>query len=117
MSVIATAVQHMLAAGMSHEAIVNAVRAMECEPKPVATQRPERVYFNAKEWDDLRRQVFMRDGYACVYCAADVSAAPQCDHYIPLVLGGGSALDNLRTACKRCNSSKSGKHPEEWLCQ
>ena len=66
------------------------------------------------EWNALRLAIFERDGYKCQYCERDDGQSLHCDHYIPLYLGGTNSLDNLKTACNLCNSSKSGKHPSEW---
>jgi 5-methylcytosine-specific restriction endonuclease McrA len=36
-----------------------------------------------------------------------------CDHLVPVARGGGSGMDNLVTACYRCNSSKANWTVEE----
>lgn len=66
------------------------------------------------EWQVLRSTVFERDGYTCVYCGArDVEL--HCDHVMPASRGGEHSLDNLVTACAKCNRSKHDRTPEEWL--
>lgn len=65
-------------------------------------------------WPELRSAVFKRDGYVCVYCGIDVSAAPQCDHIIPISRGGPNEIDNLATSCRTCNSRKGFRTPDEW---
>ena len=65
------------------------------------------------EWRELRAAVFERDGYVCTYCGVDTDA-PHCDHVMPVSRGGSSALDNLTTACPRCNLSKGSKTVDEW---
>ena len=67
----------------------------------------------ASEWQALRKAVFERDGYRCQYCGKIVES-PQCDHVFPFSRGGRSTMDNLVTACPRCNMSKHAKTPEEW---
>jgi hypothetical protein len=56
-----------------------------------------------------RFAIFKRDSFRCQYCGR---AAPevelQCDHRIPVIQGGGSEPANLVTACRDCNSGKSG---------
>jgi len=55
-----------------------------------------------------RREVFLRDGYACQYCgkhAHDLTI----DHVVPKSKGGAHAWDNLVSACKTCNHRKGGK--------
>lgn len=121
MSVIATAVKHMLAAGVPADAIVAAVSEMEEQitpPKSAAAIRQQRyrrrLGVHQSKWQELRNAVFERDEYRCVYCGADVSDNPQCDHVTPLASGGKSEPDNLVTACKPCNSSKRDLLVEQW---
>lgn len=59
-----------------------------------------------------RREVFARDGWACMYCgraAADLTL----DHVVPRHRGGRHAWDNLVAACKGCNHRKAGRTPDE----
>lgn len=77
------------------------IRRVECEPET---------------WNELRRTVFERDGWQCVYCGSSDNL--EADHIVPLSKGGRSTLDNLSAACKSCNSSKGARLVEEWLsCQ
>jgi 5-methylcytosine-specific restriction endonuclease McrA len=55
--------------------------------------------------------IFKRDGKKCVYCLSPLHLC--IDHVIPLQKGGTDEEDNLATACKGCNSGKSGRTPEE----
>lgn len=64
-------------------------------------------------WPALRIEVFTRDKFVCQYCGDHVDD-PHCDHFIPVILGGTSTLENLRTACPPCNLSKGDQLPEEW---
>lgn len=61
-----------------------------------------------REWRALRKAVFDRDNWKCVYCGNDVTA-PHCDHVIPVTRGGMSDLSNLATACGSCNASKNNR--------
>jgi hypothetical protein len=55
-----------------------------------------------------RFEVFKRDGFTCLYCGAHPPAVIlHCDHIIPVAEGGGNDMDNLTTACERCNLGKS----------
>lgn len=111
-SVIASALKHMLAAGMPADAIVAAVEAMEAEiantprPRSAGAIRTERYRANGggnvPGW--LRQQIFERDGYACVDCGA--TERLECDHIIPVSKGGTSEEDNLQTLCRSCNARK-----------
>lgn len=49
----------------------------------------------------------------CCYCGQPGPSAV--DHYIPLARGGTHTLDNLRPACRSCNSRKGAKLPSEWI--
>jgi 5-methylcytosine-specific restriction endonuclease McrA len=57
------------------------------------------------------KAIIARDGGACIYC---LSTEKVCvDHMVPVVLGGDHKPDNLACACKKCNSGKSGRTPEQ----
>ncbi len=58
----------------------------------------------------VRRLVMIRDGGICRYCGKSASAL---DHLIPHSRGGGETPENLVACCKRCNSRKGGRTPEE----
>jgi 5-methylcytosine-specific restriction endonuclease McrA len=117
---IAVAVKHMIAAGMSPEAIVAAVAEMEAAAQPVRSNgavRQERYRARrlpAREWEPLRLKVFARDGFRCTYCG-DAEGPFECDHVVPTSRGGCNDETNLTTACKPCNASKKDKLVEEWL--
>lgn len=55
----------------------------------------------------VRWYIFKRDGFRCRYCGAmggdDVLVV---DHVNPVARGGRNNLDNLITACERCNQGK-----------
>jgi 5-methylcytosine-specific restriction endonuclease McrA len=53
-------------------------------------------------WQALRKAVFARWGHVCWRCGAYAGTV---DHVVPVILGGGHDLANLRPACGRCNSS------------
>jgi len=38
----------------------------------------------------------------------------ECDHIYPIVLGGSNAIENLATACVKCNRSKGSKTLAQW---
>lgn len=61
----------------------------------------------------FQKEVFERDGYACVYCDSPLNLT--LDHIIPQSRGGSHTPDNLCTACRSCNSSKGARTPEEWM--
>ncbi len=55
-----------------------------------------------------RLAVYLRDGMACVWCAAaaEDGARLTLDHLRPTARGGTNAPTNLVTACFRCNSAR-----------
>lgn len=58
-----------------------------------------------------RQNIFKRDGHKCLYCGATNDLT--LDHVMPKSRGGNSSWTNLATACKKCNSIKGDKTPEE----
>jgi len=52
----------------------------------------------------------------CHWCKDSFNPS-QChvDHVIPLSKGGAHCMSNLAIACAKCNLSKGGKLPDEWL--
>lgn len=59
---------------------------------------------------DLRLAIYLRDGFRCVYCCADLhGAAPtdiSLDHLTCQSDGGSNEPSNLVTACRHCNCSR-----------
>src|ERR1017187_7212079 len=58
----------------------------------------------------LRRQIMMRDRFACHYCGAKKRLSV--DHKIPVSQGGSTEAENLVIACKSCNSKKGSRSYE-----
>ena len=58
-----------------------------------------------------RQNVFKRDGNRCQYCGVPHDLT--LDHVHPKSKGGKTTWDNLITACRRCNSNKGHRTPEE----
>jgi 5-methylcytosine-specific restriction endonuclease McrA len=57
-----------------------------------------------------RRAVFARDEWTCQYCGA---AAENLDHVVPRSKGGLHTWENVVAACRRCNSRKENRAPQE----
>ena len=57
-----------------------------------------------------RRAVFVRDSHECQYCGA---SAENIDHVVPRSRGGLHEWENVVAACRRCNSRKENKTPQE----
>lgn len=57
-----------------------------------------------------RRAVFSRDRNTCQYCG---KGAENLDHVLPRSRGGGHTWENIVAACRRCNTRKGNRTPEE----
>lgn len=57
-----------------------------------------------------RRAVFARDGHRCQYCG---TGAENLDHVVPRSRGGSHTWENVVAACRRCNTRKGDRSPEE----
>jgi 5-methylcytosine-specific restriction endonuclease McrA len=57
-----------------------------------------------------RRAVFIRDEHSCQYCGRP---AENLDHVVPRTQGGSHTWDNVVAACRRCNTRKGGRTPEQ----
>lgn len=61
-----------------------------------------------------------RDGHCCVYCgrtAEQSGAHLHLDHLTPKAAGGSDAVENLRLACRRCNSARQDLPLEAWAAK
>jgi len=65
---------------------------------------------SAEKWTAIRVRILERDDYVCAYCGRKARAV---DHVIPLSRGGLTDARNLVACCKRCNSQKKDRCPEE----
>lgn len=66
------------------------------------------------EWVKLKKIVFHRDRYTCVYCG---DTARQADHVIPRSRGGQDSQSNLVASCQTCNHSKHANDMLTWYRQ
>ena len=57
-----------------------------------------------------RFNLFLRDGFACVYCGCGDELT--FDHVIPRRLGGTTSWENIVAACSTCNLKKGGRSPQ-----
>lgn len=66
-------------------------------------------------WRRIREIVFKRDNYTCCYCGkfCGKKKIRTIDHKLPKSRGGTDSLNNLVTACKRCNVRKGDRTPLE----
>jgi 5-methylcytosine-specific restriction endonuclease McrA len=55
-----------------------------------------------------KRNIFLRDEYACQYCGCEVTeGSATLDHVLPVSKGGKTTWENSATACKPCNYRKA----------
>lgn len=88
-------------------ACLEAMKADVARPEPVADPRREADFYNVRE---NRTKIYERDGYKCQYCQKQLTRfTATLDHITPVSAGGGNEFDNLITACRECNSKKTGK--------
>lgn len=66
-----------------------------------------------KSWEKISKEVFERDNYTCSYCGK-VGGILEIDHIIPISKNGTNHLNNLTTACRKCNRQKKDKTAEEF---
>jgi 5-methylcytosine-specific restriction endonuclease McrA len=58
----------------------------------------------------IRRQIYARDRYTCVYCGRrGRRLLLSIDHVFPVALGGTNDVGNLVTACRACNLTKGAR--------
>jgi 5-methylcytosine-specific restriction endonuclease McrA len=68
-----------------------------------STLRTSEQHYSTQEWLDLLHAC----DYRCLACGATSPLVP--DHVIPLVKGGGNAIDNIQVLCATCNKRKGIK--------
>lgn len=71
----------------------------------------------------LRREIFKRDNYKCVYCGFErgnsspvgvyIGVKLGIDHIIPITKNGATTPENLVTCCSACNNKKGNSTPAE----
>lgn len=72
------------------------------------------IKYFTKQVSVTRTHVFKRDGHRCAYCSNVFDTKHlTVDHVIPKSRNGGYTWDNLVTSCRRCNSKKDDRTPEE----
>lgn len=59
--------------------------------------------------------VFDRDGYRCRYCGKGGGTPLTVDHLVTWESGGPSTMENLVSACRKCNKVRGDLPYEKWL--
>ena len=62
-----------------------------------------------REWERIRREVFIRDGYRCRECGKP--GRLECHHVLELAQGGGNDLGNLKALCRGCHIAAHQRKP------
>jgi len=60
-----------------------------------------------------KKNVLLRDKYACAYCGARGDRTMTVDHIVPRARGGSSTWENLVACCSACNARKRDRTPDE----
>jgi 5-methylcytosine-specific restriction protein A len=86
-------------------------RCSQCRGRSWSHPPPANVYAYGSDWQAVRKQMLVRDGYRCQLRYADicVGRASQVDHIVQPEAGGGSDLANLRAVCLRCHARRMGR--------
>lgn len=59
--------------------------------------------------------VYHRDGYSCRYCGKGGGIPLTVDHLVTWESGGPSTMENLVSACRKCNKVRGELPYSEWL--
>lgn len=80
-------------------------------PMPSVIRLQDYIFVPYKSVLLSRQNIFKRDRQQCQYCGSQRDLT--LDHVLPGSRGGKSSWTNLTTACKKCNSFKGDRTPEE----
>ncbi len=65
--------------------------------------KPGQANLTGQEWENLCRDVLLRDNHRCVMCGAFGRFPPH--HIVYRSQGGADSIDNLVTLCNNCHIS------------
>lgn len=61
-------------------------------------------------WNEIRKQVYKRDGYTCQVCSKKNPRPLQCHHIIPYRITQDDSMENLITLCCHCHTTEEHKY-------
>ncbi|MBT8493031.1 MAG: HNH endonuclease [Deltaproteobacteria bacterium] len=83
-------------------------------PMPAVVRLRDFVRRHRRRIALTRRNIFVRDRYACQYCDARFKVGDlTIDHVVPRSQGGAASWENLATSCGPCNRRKGGRTPKQ----
>jgi 5-methylcytosine-specific restriction endonuclease McrA len=83
---------------------------LKARPSQTATQARRRAQKFDTQLEMIRLvDILKRDGPCCYLCGTNPATKPTMDHVHALVRGGTHTKENIKIACKRCNSRKGAK--------
>ncbi|GEM_PF-3090566 len=108
-----------VAAKLAAEEYLKTKRFPSCQTLQEARQtayltRKARILVNGGSHTSAEiRQLKEDQDHKCAYCRRQAALSE--DHIIPLQQRGSDDISNMAMACKRCNSEKGGRTPEQWV--
>lgn len=83
-------------------------------PLPAVIRMHKKVHADRYRIRFSRINVFMRDGFRCMYCGQQhPSDGLTFDHVVPRSQGGRTEWENILSACEQCNTQKGNRTPQE----
>jgi hypothetical protein len=105
---VAEAIECLMAFGF----LLPADETIQIKDQSFAEQLREVSGFGSRHiTDQIRREVWERDGGKCRTCGAEESI--EFDHMTPVSKGGTSEASNVQLLCRRCNRKKRTKTAEQ----
>lgn len=81
-------------------------------PLPAVIRMKKKVSANRYRIRFSRLNVFMRDGFRCMYCGKSCTMSELTfDHVVPRSQGGATKWENILSSCSVCNSKKGNRTP------
>ncbi len=78
-------------------------------PQRIIVRKSQRQMDSKVQWD-----VFRRDNFVCRYCGAN-NVPLTVDHIMTWESGGPTIVENLVSACKKCNKTRGNTAYGDWL--